>query len=239
VNTLIVGASGATGKRLVEQLLGMGHHVRAIVRVSAKLPDSWNKRENLTIIRASVSEMTVDEMMRHVRDCRAVASCLGHNLTLKGILGKPRRFVADTVLLICDAIGQNAPGEPVRFVLMNTAGIPNSEAGETVSTGERLVTGLLHVLLPPHADNEQAADHLRLHIGTNNPSVEWVVVRPDTLIDQENVTGYNIHASPVRSALFDPGKTSRINVAHFMARLMNGEELWEAWKGQMPVIYNE
>jgi hypothetical protein len=32
---------------------------------------------------------------------------------------------------------------------------------------------------------------------------------------------------------------SRINVAHFMARLAVEDELWQEWKGQMPVIYNK
>jgi hypothetical protein len=41
-----------------------------------------------------------------------------------------------------------------------------------------------------------------------------------------------------RSALFDPGVTSRINVAHFMADLITDEDEWKKWKGQMPVIYN-
>jgi hypothetical protein len=41
------------------------------------------------------------------------------------------------------------------------------------------------------------------------------------------------------SALFDPGKSSRINVGHFMAGLMTDDALWHKWKGQMPVIYNK
>ena len=49
---------------------------------------------------------------------------------------------------------------------------------------------------------------------------------------------YELHPSPIMSPLFDSGKTSRINVAHFMADLMTDETCWETWKGQMPVIYN-
>jgi L-rhamnose mutarotase len=101
------------------------------------------------------------------------------------------------------------------------------------------VIALLRLLLPPHPDNEKAADFLRVNIGQRNPYIEWCAVRPDTLINEENVTGYSLHISPTRSALFNPGKTSRINVGHFMARLILDDDIWNKWKGQMPVIYNE
>jgi hypothetical protein len=65
-----------------------------------------------------------------------------------------------------------------------------------------------------------------------------VAVRPDTLIDEAEVTEFSVHPSPIRSAIFDAGMTSRINVACFMANLVGDEELWNQWKGKMPVIYN-
>jgi len=41
--------------------------------------------------------------------------------------------------------------------------------------------------------------------------IESVVVRPDSLIDSDFVTDYEVHVSPTRCAIFDAGKTSRIN----------------------------
>jgi hypothetical protein len=52
-------------------------------------------------------------------------------------------------------------------------------------------------------------------------------------------TYYSLHKSPIRSAIFNPGETSRINVGDFMARLILDPYLWSNWQGQMPVIYNE
>ena len=63
-------------------------------------------------------------------------------------------------------------------------------------------------------------------------------MRPDGLTDEAEVTPYDIHASPTRDAIFDAGKTSRINVADFMANLLTDDDLWSRWHGQMPVIYN-
>ena len=93
--------------------------------------------------------------------------------------------------------------------------------------------------MPPHADNEQAADYLRTEIGQESRAVEWVAVRPDGLIDEDAVTEYELHPSPTRSAIFNAGKISRINVSHFMADLMTEPQIWNKWKGQMPVIYNK
>lgn len=238
MKTLVVGASGATGKLLVEHLLNAGQEVKVIVRPGSKIPDSWSNSGKVAIIRSNIAETGVAEMAEHLADCGAVASCLGHNLTRKGIWGKPRKLVTGTVQLLCNAIAKNAPGKPVKFVLMNTAGNSNRDINEPISVGEKMVIGLLRLFLPPHPDNEKAADYLRVNIGQNNPQMEWAVVRPDTLINEDQVTEYSIHVSPTRSALFNPGKTSRINVGHFMARLITDDETWNIWKGQMPVIYN-
>lgn len=235
---LVVGANGATGKHVVRQLLDAGHTVKAIVRPGARIPGEWENNNRLMLIRAGVAEMGVDEMAEHLKDCQGIASCLGHNLTRKGIFGKPRRLVTNAVKLLCDAVNKNQPAEPVRFVLMNTAGNRNRDMKEPISLGERIVVGLLRLLVPPHVDNERAADYLRVDIGHENPLIEWVAVRPDSLIDKDEVTLYYVYASPIRSALFNPGKTSRINVGHFMAKLLADDNAWSQWKGKMPVIYN-
>ena len=108
-----------------------------------------------------------------------------------------------------------------------------------ISLGQKCVIGLLRLLLPPHVDNEQAADHLRTSIGQHDGVIEWAAVRPDGLIDVEQVTEYEVHTSPIRSAIFNAGSTSRINVGHFMADLITDDEIWNKWTGQMPVIYNK
>lgn len=238
MKTLVVGASGATGKHLVEQLLVAGQKVKIIIRPLSKIPEGWSVNDSIEIIKSHISEMDVGKLSEHLKDCQVVASCLGHNLTLKGIYGKPRKLVANAVRLLCEAIIKNAPYKPIKFVLMNTAGNSNRDLNEPILFGEKIIIGLLRLFLPPHPDNENAADYLRVSVGQNNPNIEWVAVRPDTLINQDKVTEYKLYASPTRSALFNPGKTSRINTGHFMAQLITDDNLWKKWKGQMPVIYN-
>ncbi|WP_163381266.1 NAD(P)-dependent oxidoreductase [Cyclobacterium sp. SYSU L10401] len=237
MTTLVIGASGSTGKHLVDQLLQSNQQVKVIVRSPEKLPESWKTNKQLSIFQANVSEITVDEMAKYVKDCNAIASCLGHSLTWQGMYGKPRKLVTDAVSLTCRAILKNAPNNPVKVVLMNTSGNRNRDLNEPNSVGERIVVSLLRLLIPPHVDNEKAADYLRTKIGQENNLIQWVAVRPDALINEDKVSEYQVFPSPTRSAFFNAGKVSRINVGHFMAKLITEKDLWAKWKGQMPVIY--
>lgn len=218
---LVVGGTGATGQHLVSQLLEKGHNVEVIVRTPEKLSETIRTHKNISIITATILDISNVDMAKYVNECDAIACCLGHNMSFHGIFGSPRRLVADSVRRLFHAVQANNSSKPVKFVLMNSSGCSNQGISEDVSFAERCVIALLRLLLPPHVDNEQAADHFRIEIGQNHPAIEWSVVRPDNLIDENTVSPYKVHISPIRSAIFDAGKTSRINVAHFMADLMS------------------
>ena len=238
MTTLVVGATGATGRLLVQQLLDRGETVKAIVRSPEKLIELQGNK-NLSLIQASLLDLSDQELAQHVQGCEAVASCLGHNLTMRGIYGQPRKLVTEAARRLCQAVKANNPSHPVKYVLMNTTGNSNRDIPERISFAETAVLSILRLLLPPQVDNEQAADYLRVKIGQNDPIIEWVAVRPDSLINQDVVTEYDIYPSPIRSAVFNAGKTSRINVGHFMAELITSADTWATWKGKMPVIYNK
>jgi len=235
---LVVGANGATGQQLLSQLLKRGEQVKAIIRPGALLPEAIKSHNNLQLIVAELSELSVYELAGYMHDCNAALSCLGHTLSFKGIFGPPRRLVTDAIRLLCQAIELNKTPSPTKLVLMNTTGNRNRDNHEPISFPQHLVIGLLRLVLPPHVDNEQAADFLRSEIGQQHPNIDWVAVRPDGLIDHDAVTAYQLHPSPTRSAIFDAGQTSRINVGHFMAELVTNDVPWQEWKGKMPVIYN-
>lgn len=238
MTTLIVGATGATGRLLVDQLLARNEDIRIVVRRMDSLPERVMTHERVRVRQASILDLSDAEMLELVRDCDAVAFCLGHNLTCKGLFGHPRMLVSEATRRVCEAIRASKPEQPVKFVLMNTSGNGNRDLAEKISGPQAFVVGLLRLLLPPLVDNERAADYLRCQVGQNDPMIEWTAVRPDGLVDEDQVTGYDLHPSPVRSAIFDAGKTSRINVAAFMATLIGDRAVWQNWKGRMPVIYN-
>ncbi len=235
---LVVGATGATGRLVARQLMERGESVRMIVRSPNSLPEDIRNNNLAEIITANLLDLSDAELALHLRDCKGVVSCLGHSLTFKGIFGKPRQLVTDATRRITKAITANSPKTPVKFVLMNSSGVHNNEIDSKLPISQSFVLALLRKLVPPHADNEKASAFLRHNIGQSNRAIEWVAVRPDSLLNEEEISAYELHPSPIRNAIFNPGATSRINVGAFMANLLCDDELWAKWKGRTPVIYN-
>ena len=176
---LVLGASGATGQLLVQILLKKGIKVVAIVRASSSLVSIVGSHPNLQIVEAEISEMSENDLAQYLNECDAALSCLGHNLTFKGMFGHPRRLVTDAVEKVIRTIESNRPNKKVKFILMNTTGNSNREIPEKPPFSQRMVIFVLRLLLPPHVDNEKAADFLRLHVGETHKNIEWAAVRPE------------------------------------------------------------
>jgi len=66
LKTLVVGASGATGSLLVEQLLKRDQKVKIIVRSDDSLPESIKNHKNLEIVQASLLDLSNSELEKHV-----------------------------------------------------------------------------------------------------------------------------------------------------------------------------
>ena len=115
---LTVGASGATGRLFVDQLLNLGHKVKIIVRSTQNLSKTILNNENLTVVKASILELTDEELIKNVSECDAIASCLGHNPNMKGIYGQPRKLVTETTRRLCNAVKANNPENKIKYVLM-------------------------------------------------------------------------------------------------------------------------
>jgi len=236
---MVLGATGATGSLVITQLLKTNNEVIAVVRSAEKLSVNISDSTNVQIVEAEISQMSIEELALMINECNTVISCLGHNLTFKGIYGHPKRLVTQAIEKVYTALQLLPSKKRMKFILMNTTGNRNRDIPEIVPFSQRIAIAIIRKLLPPHRDNELASDFLRQKIGQDNPLLEWVVVRPDGLSNEGEVSAYDIYVSPTRNVIFDAGITSRINVANFMARLVSDEILWSHWKGQMPVIYNQ
>ena len=90
--------------------------------------------------------------------------------------------------------------------------------------------------VPPARDNQNAADFLCNSIGTADPFVQWVAVRPDSLLEGD-VSEYVLHEGLV-SSLTRPDSTNMAYVAHFICGLVVNPNAWNEWKGRLPVIIN-
>ena len=235
MKALVLGASGATGKLVVQQLVKRNIQFRVVVRESAIIPEQISDDKSIEVIKGNINDFTIAKIKDLVKDCDSVICCLGHNISFKGMYGPPHKLVSNTVAKIIEAF-QSLNLNP-KFILMSTTAYTNRKIGETNTFGEKIVFSLLKILLPPHKDNMLAADHLVYKLGSTT-NIDWVAVRPDSLFDEESVSKYEIHNNKIRSPIFNPGKTSRINVSHFMVELVTNDKLWQEWKHKTPVIYN-
>jgi nucleoside-diphosphate-sugar epimerase len=236
MKALVLGASGATGKLVVQQFMKNNIKVRLVARESAIIPSQISADKSIEIIRGNINDFEITQIKDLVKGCDSVICCLGHNISFKGIVGPPHKLVYNTVVKIIEAL-QSQNLSP-KFILMSTTAYTNKKIGEVNTFGEKLVFSLLYVLLPPHKDNMLSANHLVYKINSKT-KIDWVAVRPDSLFDEENESEYEIHNNKLRSPVFNAGKTSRINVSHFMVELVTNEKLWDEWKHKTPVIYNK
>jgi len=237
LTVLLLGGTGRTGGRVLQQLLGRGVSVRAVVRSAERLPAGAAGDPNLTVVVSDLLSLTDEELARQVRGCDAVISCLGHVTSLRWLFGSPRDLVTRAVERVCRAIETARPARPVKLILMSSVSV-HRRGGLDTRRGriERAVVWLLRGLVPPARDNQSAADFLGEVVGTTDPYVQWVGVRPDSLKDGD-VTEYALHEGLVDS-LFRPGSTNMANVAHFMCELATDPQAWAAWRGKLPVIVN-
>ncbi len=236
MKTLVVGASGATGRLVVSQLVERNFPIKVVVRDKSTVLDSYKENELVEMVRGNIDAYDLNQMTQLVSDCSAVICCLGHNITFKGMFGPPHRLVYNLVTKICGIAESKA--NPKRLILMSTTAYTNRKIGEALKGKDAFIFGLLKLLLPPHKDNMLAGDYLVENLGSG-AGLEWVAVRPDSLIDKPTVEDYELFETKQRNPLSDPGKTSRIQVAHFMAELLSKDDLWNQWLYKTPVIYSK
>lgn len=120
---LVVGATGATGKHVVQQLLDQGHHVKVIVRSEARMRQAVvvNDPATLRVKEASLLELPPDELQEQVEGTSAVVQCLGHTMSPSGIWGQPRMLVSLATRRLADAIQKSSSCN--RFILMASDGV--------------------------------------------------------------------------------------------------------------------
>jgi nucleoside-diphosphate-sugar epimerase len=231
--TLVIGATGATGRHVVQMLLDRGQKVRTIARSKERMEMllEGDFGDRLIISEASILDLSQSKLDELTSGCDAVVSCLGHIPDFKGIWGEPRKLVTEAVISLTTSIGS----QKTKFILMSADGVANPNGNDDRRPFlERLTLTLLRLLIPPVADNEAAA--LYVHSLGKDTSIEWCVVRPGDLIEGD-VSEYNMTPKPC-FGLFGAGKSTRANVGHSMVQLILNDDEWEKWKFQMPVLTN-
>ncbi|MFA4965331.1 MAG: NAD(P)-binding oxidoreductase [Thermoleophilia bacterium] len=237
MKVLLLGGTGRTGGRVLQQLLGRGIGVRAVVRSAERLPAGVADDPHLAVVEADLLSLSDEQVREQVHGCDVVISCLGHAVSAQGVFGPPRDLVARSLERVYRALRELRPARPVKLILMSSVSV-NRPGGRDTRRGrfERAVLWLLRGLVPPARDNQRAADFLHEVIEAADPYAQWAAVRPDTL-KKGDLTEYALHEGLVDS-LLRPGETNMANVAHFICELATDPAVWAAWRGRLPVIVN-
>ena len=239
-SVLVVGATGATGRHVVAQLLRSdeNHTVKVIARSADKMRDILSKlgvpeNSRLQITQAALLELTDKELQQQTADVDVVVSCLGHTMDWNGIYGHPRELVTDATRRLTNALIENK-NKNAKFILMGSDGVAFEGNDDIRPFYERLLISLIRYMIPPHRDNEGAAAYLL----SQRDGMEWVIVRPTDLVDEAPSATYQLYPKP-QGSLFGSGTATRSHVAKAMVELITSASLWNQWKFKMPVLVDD
>jgi putative NADH-flavin reductase len=203
----VFGASGRTGRPLVQQALAEGHEVKALVRDPPKMPVS---HERLTVIGGDVLDAAKVE--ETVADTDAVLSALGHTET------SPEDVQTRGTRNIVAAMENHGVR---RLVSLTGAGVGGPK--DEPKFVDKAITFLLERLQP--AVLGDAIGHAQVIKGSD---LEWVIVRGPRLTEGPKKGEYRVGAIGKNSGT----QISRADLADFMLRQTTDD----AHLRQMPVV---
>jgi putative NADH-flavin reductase len=184
----VLGATGGTGREVVDQALRAGHGVSALVRRPGALP----AHERLRLVVGNVSQHgAVDEV---VRGQDVVISALGTEA--KG----PVTVCADGARAVLTAMGSGRPG---RLVALSAHGAAESR--------DRSLYCLAVWLSVP----EKMRDKERMEALIRASDVRWTIVRPPALSNRAHTGAYR---TGVDLKIGLTSKVSRADLADFLLR---------------------
>lgn len=184
----LFGATGGTGRQIVQQGLDAGHAIQALVRDPARLPVV---HENLTVIQGNVLDR--DKVLETVQGSEAVIISLGSTAN------NPDYIVSQGTAVILDAM--QALGVS-RVIAVTSIGV-----GDSVNQVPFAFKMLMKtVLRKPMEDKERQEALIKAS------DLAWTIVRPGGLTDGPATGRYSAGLDPAITA----GQISRADVAAFV-----------------------
>lgn len=193
---LVFGATGGTGRHLVEQALAHGHDVTAFVRNPAAVRLSHAR---LQIAQGDVMDAAAVERVMPSRD--AVLCALGAPATKTGTV---RSEGTRSIVRAMERAGVR------RFICQTSLGY-----GDTTQVLDRTPLYFKYIIVPLFL-RKAFADHARQEDVIKRSSLDWVIVRPANLTDGP-CTGAYRHGFAASDATIE-GEVSRADVADFMLK---------------------
>lgn len=197
MNLLIFGASGGTGRCLVEQALSQGHHVTAFTRNAAKVS---LQHPHLKIVSGDI--LNYDSVAAAMPGHDAVLSALGVYLFHKNtVLSDATR----NIIRAMEAHGIK------RFVCESALGIGDSRDQTSLFVELVFYPLLLRHFFP---------DKERQELAIRQSGLDWVIVRPGRLTRGSRTGNYRHGFGPHEKI---KGAVSRADTAEFMLRQLTDD----------------
>ena len=193
----VIGGSGRTGRVVVEQALGHGHEVTAVVRDPSALALT---HPDLTVVRGDVREL--DEMR---------AAIAGRSAVLCAIGARPARTVDLYSAGVAHILQAMAEADVPRLVVLSASGTFH-RTDRNLTAGYKL---LMRTSLKGLYDDLERMEQRVMASG-----VDWTIVRPAGLTDGPLTGEYRIGADG--RPLSAGGRISRADVAAFMLKAVAG-----------------
>jgi putative NADH-flavin reductase len=203
----VLGASGRTGRLLLEQALAAGHDVSVLVRTPAKL--SMPSPQLKVIQGDSLDALSVT---RTLEGAEVVLSALG---PIKGSPPNLMQLTNQNLVQALNALSQK------RLIILTGAGVP--DAHDQPKLVDKIFTTLLKLTAAQTLLDSQNGVQV-----VQNTDLDWTVVRAPRLTDAAMTATYKVGYVGKDSGT----QISRADVAHFMLSQITDRK----WLRKMPMI---
>ncbi len=190
MNITVLGATGRTGRPLVEELLARGHRVTALVRD----PTTYSAPDGVIVVAGHSRDAAA--LVTAVTGADAVVSALGP-------VAKDATVHRDTARLLAPVMSEHGVE---RFVGVSGAGI--DVPGDRKSASARAISWAIRTL-----GGEVARDKVQEYATYAASDLDWTLVRPPRLTDgpRTGFVDHDAHRSLRATTL------SRVDLAVFLA----------------------
>lgn len=213
MKVVILGATGFSGKSILDKALSMGHQVTVLVRDPSKLV---GRHENLTIIPGDVLDR--NKLAAALEKQDGVIQCLG--VGGKGD-GKPTTFISDATKLIVEEMERH---NVHRFIAMSNVGAGNSISFVPAFFSKWIVPYFMKWLQVIIDDKN------RMEPIIMNSRLDWTIVRCPNIVEKKAKGNCN--------ATLD-GKGLKLSVTlSDLAEFMVGQLTDKTYSRQAPSVSN-
>jgi len=201
---IVFGATGGTGKQVVEQALQAEHQVTVVVRN----PDAFNiQHKNLEIIKGDVFQPLT--FSNAIKEKDVIISCLGVQHK------KPTIIYSEGINNIIQVMQR----EKVNRIICLSAGaviVPSKSSLFLKFVTKNILQRLFKYMY---------ADMLIMEKILRNANLNWTVVRPPWLRDSKYTAKYR---TTINEHLSNPSKISRADLAHYIINHLTDEKTFKA-----------